>query len=271
MEPTVRFRLSVQYDGTAFHGWQVQPSDRTVQGELERVLSRLFDRPTRVLGSGRTDTGVHATGQVAVVDGPRKWTAERLQRALNALLPVEVRIPRVTEAPQGFHPRYDATSRAYRYRVGTTPAARSPFHAPWCWLVDRPIDRARLDAATAMLVGEHSFLAFAKAGQEERGDRCHVTRAEWLEWPGLGLELRIAANRFLHHMVRYLAGTLVAIGSGEREVREMAELLAGTDDLLTSPPAPARGLFLVQVAYPGEPEDELATRSLPSPDPSCTP
>lgn len=271
MESTTRFRLSVQYDGTAYRGWQVQPSDRTVQGELERVLSRLFDRPTRVLGSGRTDTGVHATGQVAVVDGPARWSPERLQRALNALLPADVRVPSVTEAAPGFHPRYDAVSRAYRYRIGTSPAARSPFHAPWCWLVDRPIDLARMGEATAMLVGEHSFRAFAKAGQEERGDRCIVTQAEWAEWPGLGVELRIAANRFLHHMVRYLAGTLVAIGTGEREVREMEMLLIGAGDLLTSPPAPARGLFLVHVTFPGEPQSELALRSLPSPDPSFTP
>jgi len=267
MEQTTRFRLTVQYDGTAYHGWQVQPSDRTVQGELERVLSRVFDRPARVLGSGRTDTGVHATGQVAVVDGPARWTPERLGRALNALLPLDVRVASVTEAPSLFHPRYDAVSRAYRYRVGTTPAARSPFHAPWCWLVDRPLDRERMVHATALLPGEHSFRAFAKAGQEERGDRCSVARAEWVDWPGLGLELRISANRFLHHMVRYLVGTLVAIGRGERAVGEMEGLLTGAAELGTSPPAPARGLFLVHVAYPGEPEDDLAFRSLPSPHP----
>jgi tRNA pseudouridine38-40 synthase len=101
-----------------------------------------------------------------------------------------------------------------------------------------------------MILGEHSFLAFAKAGQEERGDRCIVTHARWEEWPGLGLEFHIAANRFLHHMVRYLVGTMVAIGQGERPAREMQRLLANEPELLTSPPAPPEGLFLVRVTYP---------------------
>jgi len=248
--PANRIRLTVHYDGSGFHGWQLQASDRTVQGELERVVSRLFDRPTRVVGSGRTDRGVHATGQVASVDAPPGWTAGSLRRALNALLARGVWIAEAREAAPTFHPRFDAVNRAYEYRVGTVDLARSPFHAGWCWPVAVPLDVERMARVTRLLIGDHSFRAFAKAGQEERGDRCAVGVARWEPWTPLGLVFRIEANRFLHHMVRYLVGTLVRIGSGDRPESDMARLLAGEPGVLTSPPAPPEGLFLVRVDYP---------------------
>ncbi|HEX8691794.1 MAG TPA: tRNA pseudouridine(38-40) synthase TruA [Longimicrobium sp.] len=245
-----RVRMTVHYDGRDFHGWQVQPEQRTVQGELERVVSKVTNRPTAVVGSGRTDRGVHATGQVAAADVPERWSAQSLRRALNALLPGDVWVAEAAEAPPYFHPRYDATSRSYVYRLGLAPAADSPFNAPWCWPLARPVDLGRMEEATALLVGDHSFKAFAKAGQEERGDRCTVTEARWAEWPGIGLELHVTANRFLHHMVRYLVGTLVDVGLGERPVGDVADLLEGAPGLETSPPAPAEGLFLTAVTYP---------------------
>ncbi|HEX2092707.1 MAG TPA: tRNA pseudouridine synthase A, partial [Longimicrobiaceae bacterium] len=222
------------------------------QGELERVLSRLFDHPTRVVGSGRTDTGVHATGQVAAADAPRKWTPDALRRAMNALLPRDVWVADAALAPPGFHPRYSAVARSYVYRVGLAPEAHSPFRARWCWPLARPVDRAPMEHATALLVGDHSFRAFAKAGQEERGDRCIVAEARWAEWEEVGLEFHITANRFLHHMVRYLVGTLVEIGRGVRPEADMGALLEGAEGLETSPPAPPEGLFLRAVKYPGE-------------------
>lgn len=272
MEPPAirRICLTVQYDGSAFYGWQLQPQGRTVQGEIERVVSRLFAAPTRVLGSGRTDRGVHAVGQVAAVDAPPKWEGPVLRRAMNALLPRDVWIADAREVAPRFHPRYDALSRSYVYRVGTEEATQSPFHARWCWPVSHPLDVEKMRRAATALPGDHSFRALAKAGQEHRGDRCIVTRAEWLEWPGLGLELRIAANRFLHHMVRYIVGTLVEIGSGRRSVEDMARLLEGDPSVETSPPAPAQGLFLHAVEYPPPPygpgpaEARSTGRSLPS-------
>jgi tRNA pseudouridine38-40 synthase len=245
-----RIRLTVHYDGRAFFGWQVQPGQRTVQGELERVASRLTNRVTGVIGSGRTDRGVHATGQVASLDVPPKWTAHALRRAMNALLPADVWIADAAEAPPYFHPRYDATARAYVYRLGLAAEAESPFRAPWCWPVSRPLDAERMSAATASLVGDHSFRSFAKAGQEERGDRCTVTRAAWAPWEGVGLEFHITANRFLHHMVRYLVGTLVEVGLGARPAEDVPALLAGAPGMETSPPAPPEGLFLTAVTYP---------------------
>jgi tRNA pseudouridine38-40 synthase len=248
-----RICLAVQYDGGAYFGWQLQREERTVQGELERVVSRLFDRPARVIGSGRTDRGVHALGQIASVDVPARWTPENLRRAMNALLPGDVWIAGAWSVQTAFHPRYDALSRSYIYRVGLADETASPFHSRWCWPLRRQLDRSAMEQATRLLRGDHSFLAFAKAGQEERGDRCVVTEARWEDWPSLGLQFHISANRFLHHMVRYLVGTVVAVGMGRRPPGDVRALLALEDGLLTSPPAPAEGLFLAKVTYPPPP------------------
>ena len=251
MEPpsTRRFCLTLHYDGGAFHGWQLQPTERSVQGELEEVLERLFTRPVRVIGSGRTDRGVHAVGQVVAVDAPEKWTPGELRRALNALLSDDVWVSDARLAAAHFHPRYGALSRAYVYRIGLVAEARSPFHARWCWPLEEALDLQAMELAARLIPGDHSFRAFAKAGQEHRGDRCIVTDARWAEWPGMGLEFHITANRFLHHMVRYLVGTLVEIGLGRRTAEEMTRLIAGDPALRTSPPAPPEGLFLRAVRY----------------------
>jgi tRNA pseudouridine38-40 synthase len=245
-----RIRFTLHYDGAEFFGWQVQPGRRTVQGEVERVLGRLFAAPATVLGSGRTDRGVHATGQVAVVDAPTRWTPHALRRAMNALLPRDVWVADAAEAATDFHPRYDAISRAYVYRVGLAPDCRSPFHARWCWPVAEHVDVGAMGWAAHSLIGDHSFRSFAKAGQEERGDRCTVSLAEWRPWDSVGIEFHITANRFLHHMVRYLVGTLVSIGRGLRPAGDIEQLLAPMSRLVTSPPAPPEGLFLQEVVYP---------------------
>lgn len=250
MEPPVtsRLKLTVHYDGAAFHGWQLQPDRRTVQGELEAALSRLADRPCRVLAAGRTDTGVHATGQVAAVDLPEPWTPEKLRRSLNAILPDDLWIAGVEAVRSDFHPRYDAVSRTYRYDVGTEPEAASPFHRGRCWPLGEPLDRMLLGRAAGLVVGEHAFGAFAKSGQPERGERCRVARAEWSSW-SLGVRLTITADRYLHHMVRYLVGTMVDVARGRRPLEDVARLLDGDPGVVTSPPAPPQGLFLARVEY----------------------
>lgn len=249
-----RIRLTLHYDGSGFHGWQVQPGARTVQGELERVLSRLADRPVSTIAAGRTDTGVHATGQVVGVEMPEKWTPESLLKSLNALLPADVWAADARPAPATFHARYDAVARGYVYRVGTTPAAASPFRRRWCWALGEPLERERLDPVATALRGEHSFHGYAKAGQPERGYRCTVHHARWRDWPGGGLEFRIVANRFLHHMVRYVVGTMVDAARGRRPPEDVAALLQEESGLETSPPAPPEGLFLARVYYA---DDEL--------------
>jgi tRNA pseudouridine38-40 synthase len=251
-----RFALTLHYDGSGFHGWQIQPDVRTVQGDVEAILERISGARRPVIGSGRTDTGVHATGQVAAVDLPPRWTAYRLRKALNSLLQDDIWIESVQEVRREFHPRYDAVARSYRYRVGCVPRAASPFHRRWCWALgqgrdSRSLDQETLNELAAILVGDHSFKAFAKAGQEERGDRCTVESATWHAWEDLGLEFRITANRYLHHMVRYLVGTQVEMGLGKRPVSELRELLRDPETaLITSPPAPPEGLFLTRVDYP---------------------
>jgi tRNA pseudouridine38-40 synthase len=244
-----RIRLTLHYDGAGFYGWQRQPAVRTVQSELEAALSRLANRPTTVVGAGRTDRGVHALGQVASVLMPAQWTPASLRRSLNAILPPDIWVASAGEADPDFHARFDAVARSYLYRVGTAESAASPFRRRWCWPLLEPLDRGVLDELAALLVGEHSFLAFARAGQEERGDLCTVYDARWVEWDDVGVTLRITANRFLHHMVRYLVGTMVAAARGRRPPGDLAELLAGAPELETSPPAPPEGLFLLHVAY----------------------
>lgn len=246
---TTRLKLTVHYDGSAFHGWQYQPDQRTVQGELEATLGRLAASKRVAVGSGRTDTGVHATGQVVSVDMPVRWTPQRLRRALNATLPDDIWIESVEVAPSRFHPRFDATERTYRYDVGTDPAAASPFHRRWCWVMTDPLEPELLREAASVVPGTHSFESFSKSGQPERGVLCTVHRAVWLPWE-LGWRFEITANRYLHHMVRYLVGTMVDIARGKRPSGDMATLLAGSAGLLTSPPAPPEGLFLTRVEYP---------------------
>jgi tRNA pseudouridine38-40 synthase len=244
-----RVKLTLHYDGAGFMGWQAQPGARTVQAELEDALSRLVDQRISVVAAGRTDRGVHAIGQVASALVPAKWTASALRRALNAILPEDIWVSAAREVPLEFHARYSATARSYEYRVGTAEAAFSPFHRRWCWPLRDALDRSALDEAARWLIGRHSFRAFAKTGQPERGDHCEVWASEWRTWE-CGVAYEIRANRFLHHMVRYLAGTMVDIARGRRPAEDLRRLLTNTAGLETSPPAPPEGLFLSDVVYP---------------------
>ncbi len=245
-------KLVLHYDGREFDGWQIQPDRRTVQGELSSLLGRLCGggEPT-LTAAGRTDQGVHATGQVASALIPDRFDESELLRALNALAPPDLWIASAERVVTEFHPRYDAVSRTYVYRLGVTPEARSPFQAPWCWPLGRGLDWTRTEAATAAIVGDHDFSAFAKSGQPERGVRCRVQAAGWrvaAVEPGIR-EFEITADRYLHRMVRYLVGTLVDIGLENRPVEDMVRLLGGEPGLVASPPAPSEGLFLTRVEY----------------------
>lgn len=252
----------LHYDGGGFAGWQRQPEARTVQAEFEAVLERLCGRRVVAHGAGRTDAGVHALGMGVSCTVPEKWTAESLGRALNALLPRDCWVERVTAMVPGFHARKSATGRRYRYEIGTEAAAQSPFRRRWAWPLCRPLDGARLVRAAAMLPGTHAFHAFAVRkpvaddGVEARSGahagrpyECTIRRAEW-EATAEGWRLHIAADRFLHHMVRFLVGTMVDIGLDRRPVEDMAELLEAPDNQRTSPPAPPEGLYFVAAEYP---------------------
>jgi len=245
------FQLVIQYDGGAFAGWQRQPAQRTVQGVIEQGLTRLTQEHISVTGAGRTDAGVHAIGQAASVLLPAKWESQRLQRALNAVLPRDVRCAEVRPMLETFHARFSATERQYRYLVGTDPDAAGPFRYNREWPLGREPDLALMQAEASSVLGAHSFRAFAVKGTAPAEDdhRCDVRICRWQARQG-GFALEIAANRFLHHMVRFLVGTMVEVGTGRRPPGTIAALRAADENRGVSPPAPACGLYLECVTYP---------------------
>jgi tRNA pseudouridine38-40 synthase len=241
----------LHYDGGAFAGWQRQPSARTVQAEVERVLARLTGGRTAVAAAGRTDAGVHAVGQAAAAVVPERWTPELLTRAMNALLPPDVWVASAARMVQGFNPRRHAIERTYCYRIGTDAAARSPFRLRYEWHVPQPLDVPRLAKSAARLVGRHGFQALSAVGEPRAHYRCHVVEAMW-QWreDGRGLEFWITADRFLHRMVRFLVGAMVEIARGRKPLSHLDELLSSTDNRAAPAPAPPQGLFLVGVRFP---------------------
>lgn len=246
-------QLVLHYDGVDFAGWQRQPRQRTVQGVLEDTLARLCDTPVTALGAGRTDAGVHARGQAVGVRVPERWSPVELRRALNALLPADVWVARAHDMHDDFHARYSATSRRYSYYIGLDETALSPFRRRWEWHVHRALRPELLGAASRALVGTHCFRAFAARGTAGPDDdhRCTVMEAAWRDREGVaGLVFEIEANRFLHHMVRFLVGTLLDVASGRCDEGTIERLLAADDNRDASPPAPAHGLFLDRVHYP---------------------
>jgi tRNA pseudouridine38-40 synthase len=244
------FLATLHYDGTGFVGWQRQPSGRSVQSEFERVLERIFGRRTVAHAAGRTDAGVHAIGQGVSFSTPPTWTDVALRRALNALLPRDCWVQSVGLMQPGFHARKSALTRRYRYDVGTDEASASPFRRSLEWALARPLDLDALIGAARLLQGEHDFRAFAAKGDKPHY-RCRIGMAAWSpRSEGRGVSFEVEADRFLHHMVRMLVGTMVDIGLGRRPFADMATLLQRTDNAETSPPAPAQGLYFVAATYP---------------------
>ena len=244
-------QLVLQYDGAGFSGWQRQPAARTVQGVLEEAMARLCGQPVPALGSGRTDAGVHARGQAVGVRVGERWTPAALRRALNAVLPEDVWVAAAHEMRQDFHARYSALARRYSYAVGLDEEAASPFRRRWEWAYRRPVDRGLLDAAAAEVVGDHCFRAFAVQGTAPPDDahRCELREARW-EGAGPRLTFHVEANRFLHHMVRFLVGTMLDVASGRRTLASLVALLAAESNRGVSAPAPPHALVLERVTYP---------------------
>jgi tRNA pseudouridine38-40 synthase len=240
------FRLAVEYDGTDFHGWQVQSRHRTVQGDLEHALRRLAEGPVRVTGAGRTDAGCHAAGQVASVKLVTRLAAERLQRALNAILPPDVRVLEAAEVGPDFHARFDASRRAYRYLVHPAPTALG---RRYVWVRTVRATVAALNDASRAVLGEHDFTTFSKKGSDNGGPRCRVTRARWRRRRSR-LSFDIEADRFLYTMVRRIVSTVIDAAERGTGARAIRAALASADRRAAAPPAPAHGLYLMRVRYP---------------------
>ncbi|MEW5982118.1 MAG: tRNA pseudouridine(38-40) synthase TruA [Acidobacteriota bacterium] len=255
-------KLTVAYEGTAYVGWQRQAEGISIQGLLEDALSRIDGRPVVVVAAGRTDAGVHALGQIVRARIGTAHDGAMLTRALNGLLPADVRVLSVEEADATFHPRYDARSKTYQYWIWNgsilPPAVRQ-----WCWHVARPLDVSRMDAAARLLEGRRDFAAFQSTGSEVKTSERTVRRA-WVrreagsgEAPAVLARLgapdpqfvvfEIEADGFLRHMVRAIVGTLVEIGDGRREPESVTRLLASRDRSAAGATAPAHGLVLVGV------------------------
>lgn len=248
------YRLTLAYDGTDFEGWQAQarpegPCVRTVQGELEAALSRLAgDRPVRVSGAGRTDAGVHALGQVASFELPRAYEPQALQRALNGLLPADVRVLEAAEAPPGFHARKSALSKLYRYELDTGAVQlptrrRYAGHVPWT------LDAEAVAEAAALFVGRHDFASLASAGGSARTSVRTITRSH-VAFVGTTLRYEVEATGFLRKMVRSIVGALVEVGRGVLAADDLRRALDARDRRAWPRPAPACGLTLVRVDYP---------------------
>jgi tRNA pseudouridine38-40 synthase len=243
----VNIKLTIEYDGTNYHGWQVQATGETVQAVLERALSTFFGKPIRLTGSGRTDAGVHALGQVASFFCDREPDLHRLQRGLNALTADDITIKAVEIVPDAFDARRDGRSRVYEYRILNRPSP-SPFCLKYAWHVHDPLDVAAMQEAIRCLEGEHDFSSFQAAGC----DAAHPVRTVYrvsLEERNELLVFTIEATAFLRHMVRNIVGSLVEVGKGQRGLDSFAELLKARDRIKAGPTAPAQGLFLMEVKY----------------------
>lgn len=246
------FLLVLEYDGTRFCGWQAQPDGRSVQQAVEAVMSRLAGAPRRATAAGRTDAGVHAHAMPVTIEMPERWSCAELQRAANALLPADIAVRAVYPVQDGANARRHALGRRYRYTIATSEQARSPFQNRLTWALGRSLDLAAMQRSADLLPGLHDFRAFAAVGEPKLHYRCHVTEARW-DHDGDGCtHFTIAADRFLHHMVRMLVGTMVDIGLGRRPEGDMARLLELAHNGDTSPPAPAAGLAFVSAGYPAE-------------------
>jgi len=243
-------KVVVEYDGADFYGFQYQPGVPTIQGELERALSKMTKAPVTVYGAGRTDAGVHAAGQVTNFRTDGSIPTERVCAAMNALLPRSISAISAEEVPDDFHARYSAVSRLYRYDILNRPV-RSALLARYCWHVPQALDEEAMAEAAKPLVGVHDFAAF---GSVERDGDCTVRDCKSLcvERNGDHLIIDIRANAFLRSMVRAIVGTLTDIGLGRKSVSEIVGILDSKDRSLCGAVSPPMGLCLVEVEYENE-------------------
>jgi tRNA pseudouridine38-40 synthase len=245
-----RIRITVSYDGTNYHGWQVQPGLTTVQGTVETVLEQIEGTPVHVDASGRTDAGVHALAQVAAFNLVNPIPPENLRKAINRLLPRDIRVLSVEPAAPDFHPRFGARAKTYEYRLLRAETC-SPFERLYVYHHPYPLDEEKMMELAPLLEGEHDFSAFAAADEADDLGRSKVRRifSSQLARAGDRLIYRVRGSGFLKHMVRNIVGALLEIGKGNLSRGDLEARLKAGGDIPAGPTAPARGLFLVSVEY----------------------
>lgn len=246
-----RIRIVLSYDGTAYHGWQVQPGFSTIQAEVERVVSEIEKSPVRVHASGRTDAGVHAIAQTAAFDIRNPIPCENLRRAINRLLPPDIRIITVIEAAPDFHPRFNAIGKHYEYRIFREEIC-PPFERRYVHHYPYPLDELAMATAARAFLGDHDFTSFAAADEKDALGYSKRRRIflSTLERIGPNLIYRVEGSGFLKHMVRNMVGTLLEVGKGNLTAVDLARFLTNPPAGKAGPTAPASGLFLVHVEYP---------------------
>jgi tRNA pseudouridine38-40 synthase len=240
-------RITVEYDGTGYSGWQLQSGQDSIQARIEHALGRIFSEQIRVHGAGRTDAGVHARGQVATFRLRRPFDPADLKRALNALLPPDIAVTTAACAEDSFDPRRDARSRSYEYRV-LNQRIRSAFEFRYSWLVREPLDLGAMNEVAAVFLGEHDFASMRSLGSDEKTTVRRVMASQW-RGEGPRLTYRVEATAFLRHMVRTMVAAMVDAGRGATRPQQIAQLLVSRNRALAPAPAPACGLYLVEVRY----------------------
>ncbi len=240
-------KLTLEYDGTYYHGWQKQPYLTTIQGTLEKALFRLTQHPIRVHGAGRTDAGVHALGQVAHFSPPVPFQTKVWVRGLNALVPEDIVVQSAEPVPDSFHARFSAKMKTYTYFVHNAPA-RSPFRRQTAWHLPQRLDLQKMRSAAKRLLGEHDFTSFCAAAGEAENRRVDLQEIR-IEKEGEEIRITVKAPRFLQYMVRNIVGFLIEVGKERRLGKEVPLILDAKDRRQAGPTAPAQGLFLVKIEY----------------------
>jgi tRNA pseudouridine38-40 synthase len=242
------FKLTIEYDGTNYHGWQIQPNEPSIQQTIESALMQMTRQKIRLSGSGRTDAGVHALGQVASFTCDTMITPDEFHKGLNSILPDDIVIREVKEMPIRFHARYDAKYKRYRYTILNQPLP-SAIQRHYAWWIRTPLDLSAMEKATAHIIGEHDFKAFEGAGSPRAHTIRHVTELDINGHPIGPITIDIRADGFLRYMVRNIVGTLVDVGLGKISPQQVQQIIASKDRSLAAATAPARGLFLMEVCY----------------------
>ncbi|MFZ1082406.1 MAG: tRNA pseudouridine(38-40) synthase TruA [Candidatus Kryptoniota bacterium] len=250
--------LLIEYDGTAYGGWQVQKNSNSIQGVIEKILSGLLQEKIKIIGAGRTDAGVHANGQVANFHTHSNWEAGKIVHALNGILPRDIAISKAVDVPSNFHSRFDAKARRYLYNVITRKSPNARYFAA---LFHYEMSIELMNEVSALLIGKRSFKSFTKYADQYRHFICNVTTAAWTDFSRVpnprriskvgspDLVFQIEADRFLHGMVRAIVGTLIDVGRGKISVGDFRRILASGDRSMASMSAPACGLCLEEVKY----------------------